>query len=114
MIIDKDFPVSLINCASSIQTPYRQPMQIPVIMATKFWFLRRTNEDLASKLALKGGVDPTIQKQIDDNITKINQLSRGNASQPANPALKIADRKQELIKEKLDLQSSIASTDRQY
>ncbi len=72
--------------------------------------LRRTNEELASKLALKGGVDPAIQKQIDDNITKINQLSRGSAAQLPNPALKNADHKQELIKEKLDLQSAIAST----
>ena len=53
---------------------------------------------------------PTIQKQIDDNINKINQLSRGPAAQLANPALKNADHKQELIKEKLDLQSAIAST----
>jgi succinoglycan biosynthesis transport protein ExoP len=72
--------------------------------------LRRTNEELASKLALKGGVDQALQKQIDDNITKINQLSRGTSAQLANPALKNADHKQELIKDKLDLQSAIAST----
>lgn len=72
--------------------------------------LRRTNEDLASKLALKGGVDQNIQKQIDDNITKINQLSRGSSLQSGNPATRAADRKQELIKAKLELQSAIAST----
>ncbi len=72
--------------------------------------LRRTNEELASKLALKGGVDQNLQKQIDDNINKINQLSRGGNLLPSNASMKAADRKQELIKEKLDLQSAIAST----
>ncbi len=72
--------------------------------------LRRTNEELASKLALKGGVDANIQKQIDDNINKINAYSRGSSSQLNNPALKTADRKQELINEKLNLQSAIASS----
>jgi succinoglycan biosynthesis transport protein ExoP len=73
--------------------------------------LRRTNGELASKLALKGGVDQNIQKQIDDNISKINQLSRGSSLQGSgNTAMKAADRKQELIKDKLDLQSAIAST----
>jgi uncharacterized protein involved in exopolysaccharide biosynthesis/Mrp family chromosome partitioning ATPase len=72
--------------------------------------LRRTNEDLASKLALKGGIDQNIQRQIDDNITRINQLSRGTSLQSGNPATRAADRKQELIKAKLDLQSAIAST----
>ncbi|HWY36648.1 MAG TPA: Wzz/FepE/Etk N-terminal domain-containing protein, partial [Nitrosopumilaceae archaeon] len=33
--------------------------------------LRRTNEELGSRLALKGGLDQNIQKQIDDNINKI-------------------------------------------
>jgi Mrp family chromosome partitioning ATPase len=73
--------------------------------------LRRTNGELASKLALKGGVDQNLQKQIDDNINKINQLSRGSSLQGSgNTAMKAADRKQELIKDKLDLQSAIAST----
>jgi uncharacterized protein involved in exopolysaccharide biosynthesis/Mrp family chromosome partitioning ATPase len=73
--------------------------------------LRRTNEDLASKLALKGGMDASLQRQIDDNITKITQLSRSNPNLPGvNPALRAADRKQDLIKDKLDLQSAIAST----
>ncbi len=43
----------------------------------------RTNEELASKLALKGGVDQNLQKQIDDNINKINQLSRGTGYEQA-------------------------------
>jgi polysaccharide biosynthesis transport protein len=72
--------------------------------------LRKTNEELASKLALKGGVDQNLQKQIDDNINKINQLSRGSNAQQVNPGTKDADHKQELIKDKLDLQSAIAST----
>jgi polysaccharide biosynthesis transport protein len=72
--------------------------------------LRRTNEELASKLALKGGVDQNLQKQIDDNIGKINQMSRGTSSQLINPALKAAERKEQLLKDKLDLQSAIAST----
>ncbi len=72
--------------------------------------LRRTNEELASKLALKGGVDQNVQKQIDDNINKINQLSRGTGYQTINPALKAEERKEELLKDKLELQSAIAST----
>jgi succinoglycan biosynthesis transport protein ExoP len=72
--------------------------------------LRRANEDLASKLALKGGVDQNIQKQIDDNINKINQLSRGSSGQLINPAVRAAERKEQLIKDRLDLQSAIAST----
>jgi polysaccharide biosynthesis transport protein len=72
--------------------------------------LRRTNDELGSKLALKGGVDAAIQKQIDDNINKINQLSRGSGVQSGNPALKAADLKEQLIRSKIDLQSAIAST----
>jgi succinoglycan biosynthesis transport protein ExoP len=72
--------------------------------------LRRTNEELASKLALKGGLDQNIQKQIDDNINKINQLSRGTGSQMINPAAKAEERKEQLLKDKLELQSAIAST----
>jgi polysaccharide biosynthesis transport protein len=72
--------------------------------------LRRTNEELASKLALKGGLDQNIQKQIDDNINKINQLSRGTGSQTINPAAKAEERKEQLLKDKLELQSGIAST----
>jgi polysaccharide biosynthesis transport protein len=72
--------------------------------------LRRANEELASKLALKGGVDQNIQKQIDDNINKINLLSRGSSGQLLNPAVRAAERKEQLIKDKLDLQSAIAST----
>ena len=72
--------------------------------------LRKANEDLASKLALKGGVDQSLQKQIDDNINKINQLSRGSSGQLLNPAVRAAERKEQLIKDKLDLQSAIAST----
>jgi succinoglycan biosynthesis transport protein ExoP len=72
--------------------------------------LRRTNEELASKLALKGGLDQNIQKQIDDNINKINQLSRGTGSSMINPAAKAEERKEELLRDKLELQSAIAST----
>src|SRR5450631_110099 len=72
--------------------------------------LRRANEELASKLALKGGVDQNLQKQIDDNINKINQLRRGSSGQLLNPAVRAAERKQQLIRDKLDLQSAIAST----
>ncbi|HTB24095.1 MAG TPA: AAA family ATPase [Puia sp.] len=72
--------------------------------------LRRTNEELASKLALKGGLDQNIQKQIDDNINKINQMSRGTGNQTINPALKAEERKELLLKDKLELQSAIAST----
>jgi succinoglycan biosynthesis transport protein ExoP len=72
--------------------------------------LRRTNEQLGAKLALKGGVDASIQKQIDDNVNKINQLSRGNGFQSLSPGIKAADRKDQLMRDKLDLQSAIAST----
>jgi polysaccharide biosynthesis transport protein len=72
--------------------------------------LRRANEELASKLALKGGVDQNLQKQIDDNVNKINQLSRGSSGQLLNPAVRAAERKEQLIRDKLDLQSAIAST----
>jgi polysaccharide biosynthesis transport protein len=72
--------------------------------------LRRVNEELASKLALKGGVDANLQKQIDDNINKINTLSRGSAAPIENRAVKEAERKQELTNQKLELQSAIAST----
>ena len=78
--------------------------------AEEILLLRRTNEELASKLALKGGVDQNLQKQIDNNITKINQLNRGNGYPQMNPALKAEERKEELIKDKLELQSAIAST----
>jgi succinoglycan biosynthesis transport protein ExoP len=71
--------------------------------------LRRANEELATKLALKGGVDQNIQKQIDDNINKINQYSRGSSGQ-LNPGVRAAERKEQLIKDRLDLQSAIAST----
>jgi Mrp family chromosome partitioning ATPase len=72
--------------------------------------LRRANEELATKLALKGGVDQNIQKQIDDNINKINKYNRGNSFQQLNPALRQAERKEQLTKDKLDLQSAIAAT----
>ncbi len=72
--------------------------------------LRRTNDELATKNAQKGGSDPAIQRQIDDNINKIAQLSRVTAVPEVNSALRASERKQELIKEKLDLQSQIAST----
>jgi polysaccharide biosynthesis transport protein len=72
--------------------------------------LRRQNDELASKLALKGGVDQNIQKQIDDNINKINLLSRGSSYPQMNPVLKAEERKEELLKDKLELQSAIAST----
>ena len=78
--------------------------------ADEIMVLRRTNEDLAARLAQKGGVDPVIQHQIDDNISKITQLNRSSPVTGVNAALKAADQKQELIKEKLDLQSSIAAT----
>jgi len=73
--------------------------------------LRRTNEELATRLAQKGGVDANLQKQLDDNINKITQLSRSNTLPASASGLKATDRKQELIKEKLDLQAAIASTD---
>ena len=72
--------------------------------------LRRTNEDLASKLALKGGVDASLQRQIDDNTNKINQLNRGSSAQQVNSGVRSEERRQQLIKDKLDLQSAIAST----
>lgn len=73
--------------------------------------LRRTNEDLAGRLAQKGGVDATLQHQIDDNINKITQLSRSNPNGAGiNPVLKAAELKQELSREKLNLQSAIAAT----
>ncbi|MDP9042715.1 MAG: hypothetical protein M3N30_12100, partial [Bacteroidota bacterium] len=72
--------------------------------------LRRANEELATKLALRGGADQNIQKQIDDNINKINNYNRGNNAQAVNPALRLAERKEQLVKDKLDLQSAIAAT----
>jgi polysaccharide biosynthesis transport protein len=72
--------------------------------------LRRTNDELATKNAQKGGADPAIQRQIDDNINKIAQLTRTSAAPELNSALRASERKQELIKEKLELQSQIAAT----
>ncbi|MDP4129524.1 MAG: Wzz/FepE/Etk N-terminal domain-containing protein [Bacteroidota bacterium] len=77
--------------------------------AEEIMALRKTNDDLAARLAQKGGADPAIQHQIDDNINRINQFTR--SSLPGiNQALRAAELKQELIREKLDLQSSIAAT----
>lgn len=77
--------------------------------ADEILVLRRTNEVLATQLAQKGGNDPDIQKKINDNLNKILQLnSTGGTANVA--AQKAVDKKEALIKSKLDLEANIAST----
>ncbi len=92
------------NASSTVATPANNH-------ADEIMVLRRTNEDLAGKLAQKGGADPVIQRQIDDNINKITLLNRSSpVATGTSSATKAEEHKQDLIKEKLDLQSSIAAT----
>jgi polysaccharide biosynthesis transport protein len=71
--------------------------------------LRKTNDALATQLAQKGGNDPDIQSKIDANINKLIQLRSSNSVGVTN-SQKLADKKDALIKEKLDLEDKIAST----
>jgi len=76
--------------------------------ADEILVLRRTNELLATQLAQKGGNDPDISKKISDNLNRIIQLGSGGTANVA--AQKLVDKKDELIKKKLELESNIAST----
>jgi polysaccharide biosynthesis transport protein len=108
-----DYKQRLVSVIDQLRELTANPAAVPVGATShgdEILLLRRTNEELASKLALKGGVDQNLQKQIDDNINKITQLSRANGFQQGNPAQRAADRKLELEKDKLELQSAIAST----
>jgi len=84
--------------------------------ADEILILRKTNEALATQLAQKGGNDPEIQNKIDANVNKIIQLrsasTGGIPATPgaATPAQKLAERKEELIRQKLELESDIVST----
>jgi polysaccharide biosynthesis transport protein len=80
--------------------------------ADEILVLRKTNETLATQLAQKGGNDPDIQTKIDANVNKIIQLRSANTALPGvlTSAQKQAERKEELIKQKLELESDIVST----
>jgi polysaccharide biosynthesis transport protein len=79
--------------------------------ADEILLLRQQNQELASRLAQKGGTDPEIQKQIDANLNKIHQLSPVYSTGPVSATAKSpAERKQELITKKLELESDIAAT----
>ncbi|HEX4850792.1 MAG TPA: Wzz/FepE/Etk N-terminal domain-containing protein, partial [Puia sp.] len=70
--------------------------------------LRKANEQLAAQLAQRGGNDVDIQNKINANLNRIVQLTSGNNSN-ANVS-KAAEKKDDLIKKKLELESDIAST----
>ncbi|PWT75994.1 MAG: hypothetical protein C5B59_07575 [Bacteroidetes bacterium] len=70
--------------------------------------LRKANEQLTAQLAQKGGNDVEIQNKINANLNRIVQLTSGNNS-TANVA-KAAEKKDDLIKKKLELEADIAST----
>ncbi len=70
--------------------------------------LRKANETLNSQLAQKGGNDPDIEARIQSNQNKIQALLRSSGA--TVNTVKTADRKDELIKKKLDLEADISST----
>jgi Mrp family chromosome partitioning ATPase len=80
--------------------------------ADEILVLRKQNEALATQLAQKGGNDPDIQSKIDANVNKIIQLRSSNTSSSGTMtnAQKQAEKKDELIKQKLELESDIVST----
>ena len=73
--------------------------------------LRNANQALNSQLALKGGNDPDIQAKIDANTKKMASILASRPSTPStNPNLqKAVDKKDELIKSKIDLEAEIAA-----
>lgn len=75
--------------------------------------LRRSNLDLGNQLAQKGD-DPEIQARIDANQRKIASLSRAaggsGSGSGTTPVKSLAERKDELFRQKLDLEADIAST----
>jgi Mrp family chromosome partitioning ATPase len=72
--------------------------------------LRKQNEAYASQLAQKGGNDPDLQNKIDNNVNKIIQLRSVTNSNGLSNAQKMADKKDELQRKKLELESDILST----
>ena len=78
--------------------------------ADEILVLRRTNELLATQLAQKGGNDPDIQKKINDNLARIVQLGSTVSTANGNAQQKLTEKKDALIKSKLDLESNIAAT----
>lgn len=70
--------------------------------------LRKANEQLSAQLAQRGGNDVEIQNKINANLNRIVQLTSGNNSN-AN-VVKAAEKKDDLIKKKLELESDIAAT----
>ncbi len=70
---------------------------------------KRTNEQLASQLAQKGGNDPEIQSRIDANTNRIITLRSTNTTTNTS-AQKAIDKKEELSRRRLELESTIAAT----
>jgi polysaccharide biosynthesis transport protein len=97
--------LAALNASSASQNTAANP---PSNVADEILELRKTNESLATQLAQKGGNDPDIQSKIDANLNKLLQL-RANAP-AANNSVKLQDKKDALIKERLDLEDQITST----
>jgi polysaccharide biosynthesis transport protein len=68
--------------------------------------LLQTNRELAKQLAAKGGKDPEIQNQIDANVRKIQML---NPEMKGSGKADLAKKKEELIRQKTDIEYDIAS-----
>ncbi|MBS1600326.1 MAG: hypothetical protein JST75_19010 [Bacteroidetes bacterium] len=100
---------SVIDQLASMNTVTTAPTSANTNNADEILVLRRTNELLAAQLAQKGGNDPDIQKKINDNLSRIVQLGASGTTASAT-AQKQVDKKEALIKSKLELESNIAST----
>ncbi|HYF33166.1 MAG TPA: Wzz/FepE/Etk N-terminal domain-containing protein [Chitinophagaceae bacterium] len=72
--------------------------------------LRNENISLAQQLQQKGGTDPDIQKQIDDNNRKILALSPANTG-GGTRATKLQEQRDELNRRKFDLTAEIAAAE---
>ena len=74
---------------------------------TEWLALRRANEILATQLAQKGGSDPDIQSKIDANTNKMILLRPSTTQQPVTPGQTPAEKKDALIKSKLEMETDI-------
>jgi polysaccharide biosynthesis transport protein len=70
--------------------------------------LQNENKNLASQLAAKGGNDITIQNQIDANNRRILQLTPSSGG--TSRAAKVQDNRDELNKQKFNLEADIYAT----
>ncbi len=90
-------------------TPSNSPAVSSNNNADEIMALRKTNDALATQLAQKGGNDPDIQAKIDANVSKLIQL-RSSSSTNVTNSQKLQDKRDALVKEKLDLEDQITST----